>query len=227
MATQTENGLFLGMLTMDFPVGRVYNSPSGDQGLPGCAPINVRSFQEKGSPAMSLPPLNRSFSGLGSLAQAARQKKLKQVRGLLLATGILVILWNALMLGIARGQIKQMLDNQNPQRGAAVEQAERQKVEDALVRTYMVFSAIMIGIGVVYILLAFLVQAFPVPITIIALVLYVGTQAVLAAKSPILLLNWFYLKIAMIIALIQAVITAVAYQKEQSAARPDLEPQYE
>jgi hypothetical protein len=61
--------------------------------------------------------------------------------------------------------------------------------------------------------------------------LYVGTVAVDVAFDPDALRRWPIIKIIIIVALFQAVIAAVAYQKEKNASRamePELvEPEYE
>ena len=164
---------------------------------------------------------------LGSLAQSARSKHLKQVRVLLLVIGIITAAFNAFQLATVREQVKKEIDKEiAKQGGGRVDPVKRQQVEDDAVRIVTPILYALIGLGALYIVFALIVHQFPVPITVIALVLYVGVNvifAVLNAKEhPEQILSGLIIKIIIVVALIGAIKTAVAYQRERSEAREEL-----
>jgi ABC-type siderophore export system fused ATPase/permease subunit len=73
-------------------------------------------------------------------------------------------------------------------------------------------------LGVLFILLGFLVTRFPLPATIIALVLYLGSNAVLALLDPAVLVQGIIFKIIVVVCLVKALQAAIAYQRELRAA---------
>jgi uncharacterized membrane protein HdeD (DUF308 family) len=171
---------------------------------------------------MSLPPLNPRSSRLGSLAQSAREKKLKQARGLLIVLGVLVIVLTVVVLFSLKAEA-----DKARQAGADPEQVQSQ------VRKLTVIGIISIALGIVYIILGVLVRAYPIPATVIGLILYLADTAITlvvifqAKQEP---KPFFYIvRAAIILAFIQAIQAAVAYQKERDAARAEeeMEPEYE
>jgi len=178
---------------------------------------------------MSLGPLNPRKTGLGSLAQSARSKKLNQARWLLIIIGGLTIVINVIMIATLRSQVKAAIDAEIQKTpGAIVDQAKRQALEDQAVRIGTIIGIFTVVLGAVFIFLGIIVHVFPVPATVIALVLYVGAAAVFGVLEPALLLKGLIIKVIIVVALIQAIIAAAAYQKEQNAARQlEPEPEYE
>lgn len=177
---------------------------------------------------MALPPLNPDDSGLprlGSLAQSAREKKLKQVRGLLIVVGVLTIGVNVFHLISFHAEVDKARGQFDPQ-----------KLE-SLVRMVDLASGIAIALGVLFVIFGLVIYRYPVAITVTSLVLYVGAQVIFMAwglaiakeagiKPETVLMEGMIFKIIIIVALASAIKTAVAYQKEQQAAA-DLEPDYE
>src|SRR6266446_2239278 len=99
----------------------------------------------------SAPP---ELPGLGDLAQAARTKRLKQARGILLFVGILTIIGNIVFLALARSQVKDALDKEEQQlrgQGMVVDQAKRQQVEDQQVLIIYVINGVAIALGVLFV----------------------------------------------------------------------------
>jgi hypothetical protein len=180
---------------------------------------------------MPLPPLNPDeprSPGLGSLAQSAREKKLKQVRVLLIVVGALTIGVNIFGLISFHSEVDKAR--------AQGQMIDQQKLE-SLVRTVDISGAIAIGLGVLFVIFGIIIYQFPVPITIISLVLFVGASIIFRlwgmsiAKDAGLEPGQFVMRglifdVFITIALASAIKTAVAYQKEQQAAA-DLEPEYE
>jgi hypothetical protein len=73
---------------------------------------------------------------LGSLAQSARSKKLNQVRGILIVIGALTLIVNVVQLFLIRDIAKRAIDEEIRKKGpgVVVNQTERQRVEDQIVR---------------------------------------------------------------------------------------------
>lgn len=180
---------------------------------------------------MALPPLNPgSPGGLGSLAQSARSKKLNQARWILIVLGILGIGLVIVALAIMRSRIREELRKEEQrlvQQGFRVDPVQKQEAEDKAVKI-----SIFIGIGYIAVYAAFIIfgifiKKIPVPATIISLILYIGINGVTAAISLQSLVQGVLFKILIVLALIQAIQAAIAYQKEVNAEREALEPSYE
>ncbi len=62
-----------------------------------------------------------------------------------------------------------------------------------------------------------LVKTYPVPATVLGLVLYVGCAAVFGYLDPTTLAMGWLVKIIIVVALAKAIQSAVAYQREATA----------
>jgi hypothetical protein len=172
---------------------------------------------------MSLPPLNPETPKLGSLAQSARGKKLREARNILLAVGILTLIGNGILLAVNRTMVEAEVKRLEAQ-GNLVDPQDKERA----VRIGYIAHGIGLALGLVFITLAIMIRSFPVPATVISLVLYTGAVASYAAlsKGESIKNFAFIIQIAIIVALIHAVRTAVAYRKEEIAAA-SAEPEYE
>jgi hypothetical protein len=157
---------------------------------------------------------------LGSLAQSARGKELKSARGILIVIGILTIAVNVYMFFNAENEVQAELAKAGA--GAAVQPGLKETVL-ALVRLIYGGTALL---GMAFVVCGLLVTKFPVPATLIALVLYLGGAAVFALLNPAALASGLIIKIIIIVALVKAVQAAFAYQKETRLAQemPSHEP---
>jgi hypothetical protein len=107
--------------------------------------------------------------------------------------------------------------------GAVVDRA---KVEEAKKLSYLV-SAIYIALGVVFLALGILVKTFPVPSTVLALVLYVGgTIADVGLALSLgdgkenevlqVIMRGIWIKVLIVVGLIGAIQAALAYERERA-----------
>jgi predicted RND superfamily exporter protein len=169
--------------------------------------------------------------GLGSLAQSARGKQLKQARIILLVVGGLTILVNALLLANVRNEAKQAVGEEVKKvenQGMRADPAEVQKLEDHVVRVAAVIYGAVIFLGILFVVFGLTIKLYPVPITIISLILYVGAAAVFAVLNPATLLQGVIIKVIIIVGLAKAIQSAIAFERErQQAAIPTVEPGYE
>ena len=170
-------------------------------------------------------PFERPRERLGSLAQSARSKHLKEARGILLAIGILTLLVNAALFAAAESLVQGAIDAELRKRGGGV--VDPVKREQAI-QTTRVLAGALSALGVLYIVFALIVHRYPVPVTVTALVIYVGVTIISAILNP----EAFFqstpalaIKVVIIVALVKAVQTAVVYQRERDAeAEAELEP---
>ena len=81
-----------------------------------------------------------------------------------------------------------------------------------------------IALGVVLIVLGLLVKQFPVPATVLGLILYIGANAGYAFLNPASLISGIIIKILIVVGLVRAVQAAIAYQKEtnQIVGKPNV-----
>jgi len=163
-------------------------------------------FSESQKPSKSTQP------GLGSLAQSARKTSLNGTRWLLIIIGLLTIAANAVVATQARVMIqKEIQKNLGP--GVQINKEEFEKV----VQLTQVVSGVMAGVGLLFVLGGIALYSLPVPITVGALIIYVGSAAVFALLDPTSIAKGLVVKVVIVVALIRAVSTAVAYQRERSA----------
>ncbi len=168
--------------------------------------------------------MSSGMSGLGSLAQSARQKQLKSARGILLGIGILTVLANLVYMALAESQVKAELDKevqQLSQKGMAVDRAKLAKIQNDAVTMTLMINGVTCGLGVVFILFGIFVNKYPVPITIAGLVLYIGAAAVFAFINPESLIQGIIIKVIIVAALVKSLQAALAYEREKSTAAFD------
>jgi hypothetical protein len=157
---------------------------------------------------------------LGSLAQSARSKQLRQARIILIVIGVLLAAVHiAEMFGL-RSQMKAAIDQEVQKvraRGQQVDPVRVQELEDRAVRVGIAVDVFVVGLGVLFVIFGIMIYKYPVPITITGLVLYVGLQAITAVLDPTFLVKGIIVKIIIVVALIKAVQAAVAAKREAEA----------
>jgi len=157
------------------------------------------------------------FKPLGSLAQAARGNELNQARNTLIVIGLLTLAFNGFMYYNAPHEVNQLLNAevQKAGFGAMIDPQARQNI---LTTLYALYGATA-GLGLLFIFLGIIIKKFPVPITILSLVLYLAATALFACLEPMSLLQGIIVKVFIVLALVRAIRAARAYQEEVKAAR--------
>jgi hypothetical protein len=142
---------------------------------------------------------------LGSLAQKARGKELNQARSILLVIGFLTLLCNVADLVTFQSKLAQV--------GGA---------DPAIVAFVYAFDGAFIAMGLLFVVFGIIIHRFPVPVTVISLVLYllgtVVTVAILAVSNPAVLAGMtvgLIVRVLIIVALVKAVQAALAYERER------------
>ena len=162
------------------------------------------------------------LSSLTSLSQSARMKQLKSARMILIFVGVVTVALN----GFLFVQAEAMVDNEirNLQIQGIVIEGDVNQIRDQTVKMTRLIHGGTVALGVVFILLGVAVKSFPVPATVLGLVLYLGSIAVFAVINPASLLQGLFLpcdmKIIFIYCLFKAVHSAIGYQRyEQEQLR--------
>lgn len=105
-----------------------------------------------------------------------------------------------------------------------------QKKVDELKSVARVSHGLFIAVGALFVFLGLLVKKFPVPVTILGLVLYIGSFVIdfaigytyVGEEAFKSIGSGIWLKIVIIIGLVKSIQAAIAYEKERRAER-DLE----
>jgi hypothetical protein len=154
---------------------------------------------------------------LGSLAQSARSTSLKQARGILIALGVLNLVVCGILFAITENLVRQQAEEarQKGGPGMVINEAEVQRVVQ-LQRMLLGGQAFL---GIVFIGLGVAVYRAPVACTVTGLVLYLGLQAVAVALEPESIGRGIFLKVLIIVFLAKSVQAALAYEREDRAAK--------
>ncbi len=182
----------------------------------------------------TLPPENTELgslanpagTGLGSLAQSARSKKLKQARGILIAVGVLTLILNGIVLALLVSQ-KNKIDNEvkrlRAQPNMVVNESKVKEAQDAL-RSGFLVTGVALGLGFIFVILGLIVKQYPVPATLLGLVLYIGATVIFGLMNPeTLSVVGIIVKIVFIACLVKALQAGIAYEKERAKERAALE----
>jgi hypothetical protein len=153
------------------------------------------------------------------LAQSARDKQLNQARWLLIVVGLLTMALNGYLAATARTQLEQEVRKQ----GIVIGRAEE---FDHAVRLVTMIGIVAALLGALFVVFGLIIKLYPVPVTVLSLVLYVGATLVFAAINPQTLVAWLIFKIIIVVVLISAIKAAIAYEKER-AAEQEPEPGYD
>jgi hypothetical protein len=166
------------------------------------------------SPQGSLPSLS---SGSSSLAQSARLKQLNTARVILILVGLLTIGVNLFQYFAVERLVNAQIDkevNDVRRQGMDVDQAKVEELRASAIGSVKLFAIGLVGVGLVFLVGAALIKLYPVPVTIISLVLYVGCAVIFGVMDPETIAQGILIKILIVVGLVKAVSAALAYQKE-------------
>jgi VIT1/CCC1 family predicted Fe2+/Mn2+ transporter len=163
-------------------------------------------------------------SNFGSLSEAAQLQKLKSARVALWIVGILTILVNGFFFFNAQDEFEKAYEAELKRQGVSMAElraldkdtlAEIDKEKsDGLAKVKLIYGA-GLGLGVIFIVCALLVNRKPVIATMTGLVLYLGSIAATAAFEPESLAKGLIMKVIIIAVLAGAVKAAIAYERDQ------------
>lgn len=165
-------------------------------------------------------------TGLGSLAQSARGKQLKTARTIMIVVGVLTIVISGIVLAIIPSQVKKEIDAEVSKikaQGMVIDQAEVKAAEQQEVRARYLVTGVGLALGVVFVILGLLVYQYPVPATLLGLVLYVADYVIFGLMNPQMLYQGIIVKIIIVACLVKALQAAIAYEKQRSKEAAALE----
>lgn len=151
---------------------------------------------------------------LGKLAQSARKNHLKSARTALFIVGGLSIAANGYFYATAESKIKDSPEAQQLIRQAG---AEGRKIVEQAVQTTQLMAISGCALGVMFVVFGLFIYKYPVPITILALVIYVGSFPIYAiwAQDASVIFRGFIVKAIIIGCLVKGIQAALAYEKER------------
>jgi hypothetical protein len=152
------------------------------------------------------PPAAPTLKPLGSLAQSARGKELKQAQGILIAIGLLTLAISGFHLYNLPNEIAQAIEQNKI--GADDVDRFRQAVTAS---GYLIYGLPAL-LGVVFVIFGTIIKSYPVPITITSLLLYIVATVAFGFLNPAVLLQGLIMKIIIVVALARAIKAAFAYQ---------------
>jgi hypothetical protein len=157
--------------------------------------------------------------GLGSLAQSVRRKGLKSTKATIIAIGVLTAVANFALAGmtdVAAARYVQKLHKE----GKIVDPRR----VDVAKRTTRLISIGFGVLGVVFIVMGIFVETFPVPITILALVMFLAGWAATVVMAPpssavtrVTSVGTIVVKIIIAVGLARSIQTAIAYERDRAA----------
>ena len=149
---------------------------------------------------------------LGSLVQSARGKELNRAKWILIVVGLLYVLINGLQFVGAEGgvdeEIQKQLKDAGP--GAVMDPNFR----DTAIANRKLLSGAASAVGLLLLIFGLIVKRFPVPVTTMSLVLFIGLNAVLGYLAPTTLVAGLVLKVIFLFGLVKALQAALAAQKD-------------
>lgn len=172
-----------------------------------------------------MSPKKEAPEELGSLAQSARKTSLGSARGIMIFIGIFQILGNIAFILLTEKMVIDAVQKEVGQQNMGLPE-----VQDHIKQATLMAQVIQGGfvcVGVLFLILAALIYKAPVVCTTMGLVLVLVAWAVPVALTAIggdleeagrFLVNGIIIKIIIILALVRAIQSAVAYQNEQKTA---------
>ena len=155
-------------------------------------------------------------SSLGSLAQSARAKQLRTARNIMIIVGVLTMGFNGLLYSNAHNEVEKVVQKQIKalhDRGLIESQASVAQYRHRITLFCRIIYGSALAVGAVFIGLGIMVYRFPVPATVLGLVLYIGGAAIFGFLSPATLVQVAIFKIIVIVALVKSIHTAISYQR--------------
>jgi hypothetical protein len=194
--------------------------PRCKQPVDGAAPAEMAAAAVGTAEPAPLAPVSSSALRMGNLAQSARGGALKNARGIMLVVGILSVLANAFFYASVESNVQEEIDKELKKLGPGfvVDPVKLAEVKGQAVRATKLINGGGVVLGLLFIGCGILVQKHPVPMTITALALYLGGNAIFGFINPASLAAGLIVKIFIVIGLFKAVQAAIAYQKELTTA---------
>lgn len=166
-------------------------------------------------------PVQFSEPKLGSLAQSARTNQLRSARIAMFIVGGLTILANLFVVFSATSLVESQFAaevNELQRQGFEMDMAKLDELKAAAVRSTQLVGVGFVGVGIIFFILGSYIYKYPVPCTVLALVLYLSGAAISAMIDPATVARGLLIKIIIIVVLAKAIQSALAYRRQELAA---------
>ena len=114
--------------------------------------------------------------------------------------------------GSIRDELNKLVQRQAP--GARLSPAQMNDLEASAQRLLLLFHGGTIAVGLAFVVMGFFVEKYPVPITALALITFIGLNVIFAVVDVHNIYRGWILKLIFIIALSKALSAGIAAQKE-------------
>lgn len=154
---------------------------------------------------------------LGSLAQSSRKTELKKARTTMYVIGVLTLVVNLGLAFFAQNLVDSQFNEERQkleQQGLQIDQQQFDEIKAQSITATRIAAFGFAAVGVAFLLIGVFIEAAPVPLTVLGLVLYIGGAAISAIADPSTLMKGLIIKIIIVVALVRAVQAALAYQRE-------------
>jgi hypothetical protein len=187
------------------------HDPRAEDAFTSTPPVPARGREED--------DFNSDRPKLGSLAQKARGKKLKEARTILFFIGLLTILWNGGFLLAIPHSVEETINREIIKQGGfdRVDPVLVEQARNELLITNYAITGLFFSLGILFVIFGVLVYRFPLAITVTALVLYLLAAVAMALIDPTALAMGAIVRIIIVVALAKSIQSAYAYEKELRA----------
>jgi len=166
-------------------------------------------------------PVHSSEPKLGSLAQSARTNQLRSARTAMYFIGGLTILANLFVTFAAASMVESQLAaevDQLQKQGLELDMGQLDEIKAGAIRSTQLVAVGFMGVGIIFCILGGYIYKYPVPCTVLALVLYLAGAAISAMIDPATVASGLVIKIIIIVVLAKAIQSALAYRRQELAA---------
>jgi hypothetical protein len=140
---------------------------------------------------------------------------------ILFTVGILTILINLAQFGAIEAAVEQSMNAQAQKviaQGKRIDPVKFAQIKKSAVQIGQLTAGGFVGIGVLYVVFGLILHRFPVPVTIVALSVYVGLTVIMLMIDPAHTAGRVIFRVIIIVALVKAVQAAIAYQRQRNSA---------
>ncbi|HEY4310009.1 MAG TPA: hypothetical protein VGN12_11200 [Pirellulales bacterium] len=153
----------------------------------------------------SLDELTQLPTGIG---KKIYRRSLQEPRALMFVIGILTVAINGFGMARLRNDVEAVIE-QHEAEGHDVDSAKLERS----IRSIQLINGGFVALGIVFIALGLAINSYPVPTTLLALVLFLGGIAISAIVDPTTIAQGGLFKIIATVGLAEAIRSAVSYRR--------------
>lgn len=158
---------------------------------------------------------------LASLGDQVRNKHIRTAKRTLFVLGVLMIIGQTIIYFVERSMLRREIENmvRRDHPGIVVSPEEMDELEQSGQRILLLIDGGAVVMGVVFFIMGFFVERYPVTITAAALAMYIGLILLYAAIDPRNLCAGIIVKVIVIVFLSRALRAGLAAANENRIGR--------